>query len=274
MPAELVWGAGVDWREGSLVNFEQRVGHRAHMQMIFSHWGNDYNFPTHLKGSIADQGKTMVLFWEAVDYNRPYFSQPEYSFDAVLSGRLDNFFRNFAQGARSYGGEVILIPYSEFNGGWFPWGISVGNNSPQKLAEAYRYITRFFDDVPNVKFAWVPNAEAGRDDRIDLAYPGDAYVDYVGVDGFNFGGGDETTFSQLFHNTLARLAAYGKPTMIFSMGTHEGSGKAAWIKNALTIELYKYPQVAGWGWFNANKERDWRLESDPRALSVFRDALP
>ena len=273
MPAGLVWGAGVDWREGSLDYFESRVGHEADMQMIFSHWGNDYNFPTHLSSTIRDHGKTMVLFWEAVDYNRSYFSQPEYSYDAVLSGRLDNFFRNFAQGAKAYGGEVILIPYSEFNGGWFPWGIFLGGNSPQKHAEAFRYITRFFDDVPNVKFAWVPNTEAGRNDHLELAYPGDAYVDYVGVDGFNFGGSEEMTFDQLFGGTLTRLGSYGKPAMIFSMGTHAGAGKAAWITDALTIQLYKYPHVVGWLWFNEDKETDWRVWSDPQSLAAFSSAI-
>ena len=242
--------------------------------MIFSHWGNDPQFPSGYGPTVRDQGKTLVLFWEAVDYNRPYGSQPEYSYDAVIRGDLDQFFKNYAAGAKAYGGPVILIPYSEFNGDWFPWGVNIGNNSPQKLVQAFRHIRVLFSGAPNVKFGWVPNAEAGGNDNISAAYPGDAYVDYVGVDGFNFGGGEELTFSQLFGSTLSRLTQFNKPAMVFSMGTHAASNKAAWITDALTVQIPKYPQVKGWLWFNENKETDWRVQSDPQSLAAFKAALP
>jgi hypothetical protein len=271
---KMLWGVDLPYGGMSLDSFESMVGKEANMQMIFSHWGNDPQFPSHYGPTLRDQGKTMVLFWEAVDYNRDYSSQPEYSYDAVLRGDLDNFFRNFAAGAKAYGGPVIIVPFSEFNGSWFPWGMNVGNNTPQKLAAAFRHIRPFFNNAPNVKFAWVPNAEANRNDNLAAAYPGDAYVDYVGVDGFNFGGGEEMTFNQLFGGTLNHLKQFNKPAMVFSMGTHEGSGKAAWITDAITVQIPKYPQVKGWLWFNENKETDWRVESDAASLAAFKKALP
>jgi Glycosyl hydrolase family 26 len=276
MPSNVKWGAYVGWQSTDMSAFETLVGKKPSYDMVFSHWGNDLNFPTAYNTRIRDQGRTMVLFWEAVDYNRDYFNQPEYSFDAVLSGRLDPYFANFAAGAKAYGGEVILIPFSEFNGNWFPWGVSLGNNSA-KFVEAYRYLHKFFVGIPNVKFGWVPNNDSVPNtpqNQFELYYPGADYVDYVGVDGFNFGGSQQQTFTQMFDSPLTRLTQYNKPIFIFSMASADFAGKPAWITDALTVQLYRYPQVAGWLWFNENKERDWRVNSTPASLEAFKSALP
>ncbi len=277
MPSYLKWGAYVGWQDNAMSNFESLVGKKTDMEMVFSHWGNQKNFPSEYASRIGGAGKTMVIFWEAVDYNRDYFNQPEYSFDAVLSGKLDDFFIRYASQAKQYGKPVILIPYSEFNGNWFPWCATCGTNTPQKFIDSYRYINKFFVDVPNVKFAWVPNNDSLPDttaNSIEKFYPGDAYVDYVGVDGFNFGGSAEQTFKQVFDNSLQKLKNYNKPIYIFSMATHENINKATWIKNALTEELYKYPEVKGFLWFNKNKEKDWRVNSNSEALDAFKKILP
>jgi beta-mannanase len=163
------------------------------------------------------------------------------------------------------------------NGNWYGWGGTVGSNSPSKVVAAYRYIHSFFADAPNVKFGWAPNANSVpnvTNNQMEAYYPGGDVVDYVGLDGFNFGGSAEQTFSQLFASPLTRLKQYGKPIMLFSMATSANSQKASWIKNAFTVELYKYPEVVGWLWFNQNKERDWRVNSDPASLETFISVLP
>ena len=277
IPPGVKWGVYVGWHSFSMVEFEALTDKKPAMEMVFVHWGNEIQFPSYYGTRIRDQGRTMVLFWEASDFKRDLFSQPEYSYDAVLAGTLDNYFKRFAEGAKAYGGSVILIPYSEFNGNWYPWGGTIGNNTPQKHIAAYRYIRGFFKDVPNVKFGWVPNGNSVPNtdiNQLELYYPGDDVVDYVGVDGFNFGGSEEQTFTQLFDSTLTRLKSFKKPIYIFSIASAGGPGKAAWIKDALTVQLYKHPEVVGWLWFNQNKERDWQVNSDAASLSAFISSLP
>jgi endoglucanase len=269
------WGAYVGWQDSAMSDFESMVGKQPQMEMVFAHWGND-TFPGWYAPRIKDKGRTMVLFWEAVDYNRDYFSQPEYSFDSVLAGKQDAYFTKFAADAKAYGGEVILIPYSEFNGDWFPWGGTIGNNTPEKYIAAYRYIHNFFTNVPNVKFGWAPNSDAVPDtaaNKFELFYPGDAYVDVVGVDGFSstkwWG-----SFDALFRDPITRLKTYKKPIYIFSMGAAEDARKPAWITDALTVQLAKYPEVVGWLWFNENKESNWLINSSQAALTAFKSLLP
>ena len=276
LSSTMKWGAYVGWQDNMMSDFEALVGKQPSMEMVFAHWGND-TFPGWYAPRIKDKGRTMVLFWEAIDYNRDYFSQPEYSFDSVLAGKQDAYFTKFAFDAKAYGGEVILVPYSEFNGNWYPWGGTIGGNTPEKYIAAWRYIHKFFETTPNVKFGWAPNADAVPDvaaNKFELYYPGDAYVDYVGVDGFNSGVPSWMTFSQVFDNALNRLAVYNKPIYIFSVGVQADTRKAAWISDGFKTQLAKYPKVVGWLWFNENKKYNWVVNTDPASLAAFKSVLP
>lgn len=273
-PPWMKWGAYVGWQDDSMDKFESLVGKNPQMQAVFAHWGND-DFPSFYSSLIRDKGRTMVLFWEAIDYSRDPFSQDEYSFDSVIKGDMDSYFTKFAAESKEYKGDIILIPYSEFNGNWFPWGVSVKGNTPQKFIEAWIHIRKIFKDVPNVKFAWVPNNDPSSDisiNNIDYSYPGSQYVDIVGLDGFNADPWE--TFDQMMGSELNHLKKYNKPIYIFSMGVKEDSRKASWITDTFTVQLYKYPEVKGWIWFNENKENDWRVNSDQDSLNAFKDMIP
>ncbi len=271
-----VFGAYVGYHLDAMERFEDLVGQKTGAEMVFAHWGNDSEFPISYASRVRDKKKTMVLFWEAIDYNRPLSDQADYSLDAITRGDHDEYIRRFALGAQEYRGPIILIPFSEMNGNWFPWSGTAKGNSPEKIIAAYRHIRGFFRDAPNVKFGWAVNARDIPDEegnRFELYYPGSDVVDVVGVDGFNYDGKEEVTFGQLFGSALERLQKFDKPIWIFSMGTAEEPTKPAWITDALVNEIPKRPGIVGWLWFNENKERDWRVDSSPASLSAFRDAV-
>lgn len=270
------WGAYVGWQENDLATFENLVGKSVLHRAVFVHWGNENTFPAYLKSSVKDKGKTLVIFWEATNYNIASVNQTAYSYDSIMGGNFDSYFTKFASDARAYAGEVIIIPFSEMNGNWFPWSITQNGNTPEKHVNAYRYLRSFFKDVPNVKFGWVPNHDSVPDvsiNQFENFYPGDAYVDYVGLDGFNFAN-PWMTFDQIFGKALSRIKVYNKPIFIFSFATASGTQKPAWITDAITVQIPKHSQIKGWVWFNESKERDWRVTADSLALDAFRAALP
>jgi beta-mannanase len=224
---------------------------------------------------MGDKSKTLLLFWEAIDYNKTASDQLDYSFDTVIAGNHDDYFKKFVTDAKAYGGEIILVPYSEFNGDWHPWSTTKEGNTPEKFIKSWIYIHSFFTDVPNVKFAWVPNSGSipnTQSNQFELNYPGSRYVDYVGVDGFNFGVPWES-FNVMFGKSLPRLEKFGKPVYIFSMGVTEDVKKKDWIIDAFTVQLHKYPYVKGWLWFNENKDKDWRINSSSESLEAFKKIL-
>ena len=85
------------------------------------------------------------------------------------------YLRNWARDAARVGCPIFLRWASEMNGQWTAYG---------KSAEIYRAKFRIMHDVmeqeaPNVAMVWTPFAEP--QPSIAAFYPGDAYVDWVGV---------------------------------------------------------------------------------------------
>ncbi len=255
---KLLWGAYVGDEVADLPQFEAQVGKSVDMRAFFVGFGDD--FPLAIATSLKPEGKTLVLFWE-----------PYQGYSDILSGGEDAYMTSFAATAASYGGPVIMVPFEEMNGNWYPWA---GN--PQTFVATYRYVHGFFRSAPNVKFGWAINSDSVPGtpaNAFSLYYPGDSFVDYVGVDGFNF---DDPwqSFSDVFAPALTALSGYDKPIIIFSLASAQGPAKAAWITDAFTVQIPKYPRIAGWIWFNVDKEKDWRVWSDPASLSAFKAILP
>jgi hypothetical protein len=270
------WGAYTGWQENDLLTLESQIGKVANIRAIFTHWGNEKSFPLYLSKVTKD--KILLIFWEPSDYNNTSLLQPLFSYDTILAGNWDSYIKTFANDAKLYGGQVIIVPFSEMNGNWNPWSGTIGVNTPEKHIAAYQYIRKFFNGISNVKFGWAPNHDSVPNtagNQLEKYYPGDQYVDYVGVDGFNFSKNNSwNTFDQIFSSTISKLKIYNKPIYIFSFASG-GSGvqKASWITDALTVQIPKYSEIKGWVWFNERKEEDWRIWSDQTVLKAFKDAL-
>ncbi len=260
----LQWGAFPGNTASHVTTFETMVGKPMQLRAMFVNWNE--GFPTTAVANVKSTGKTLVLFWE----------QYGVTLDSIIAGESDAYIKKFAESAKAYGAPIILSPFHEMNGNWDPWGGTVGNNTPQKVVQAWRHLHDVFGTVSNVKFAWtvnngsVPNTVAN---AITAYYPGDAYVDYTAVDGFN-SGNPWQTFDQAFKAPLTTLATYNKPIYILSMASQAGTLKPAWIVDAVTVQMKKYPLLKGWVWFNESKTYNWRIDSDAASLTAFKSVLP
>lgn len=271
----LLWGAYTGDTPSSLSAFETLVGKPVNMQAIFVGWGTDAPFPSEFGATLRDKGKTLVIFWEPTDGSGS-LNQPNYNYNSINSGAWDSYMAKFAADAKAYGGPVILVPFHEMNGNWDPWDGTVNGNSPQSFIAAWKKVKGIFSSATNVKFAWDINNESVPDtaaNRASVYWPGDAYVDYVGIDGFNFGSPWQT-FSQMFDNAVSLVTPYNKPIYIFSIASADGAQKPAWITDALSVQIKKIPNIKGWIWFNVNKEQNWLVNSSAASLTAFKAVLP
>jgi beta-mannanase len=273
---KLSWGVYAGAHPEAINDFEKRIDVNPDYLAYFIHWGNDNGkLPTWLRDYAYAKDRTLVIFWEASDYLIGGTNQPEFSYQTILNGEHDKYLSSFAEQTKNYKGPIILIPFSELNGNWTPWSGTMNGNTPEKAVLAFRYVHDFFDNVPNVKFGLAVNAASVPDtyeNRIEAYYPGDEYVDYVGVDGFNMGNPAES-FSYIFNSPLNILGKYGKPIFIFSFGTAAGEEKATWLDDALSVQMPKYPLLKGFIYFNENKERNWLLWSDKDTFEVFENYI-
>lgn len=131
------------------------------------------------------------------------------------------------------------------------------------------------EGATKVRWVWSPNVRYNNVSYAPL-YPGDAYVDWVALDGYNWGNGGSRrwqSFSQVFgpsYKELTRLTR--KPVMIGeTASTGTGRPKAAWIQRGLQEDMRsRFPRVRAVIWFDRNKERDWRVNSSRRSLNAYK----
>lgn len=260
---EMEWGAYVGDSTVDIDTFENLVGKEVDMRSVF--YGFEDGFPMRYLSTIGTQGKTLLIFWES-----------SFGYDSINNGSKDTIIRKFALDAKAYGYPVILAPFHEMNGNWSPWSGTLNNNTPEKFVTAWRRIHSLFEGVTNVKFALVYNSVSIPNisgNQFKDYYPGDSYVDYVGLDGFNFGY-PWMSFKSIFDAPLKQIALYNKPIYIFSMGSVPGVDKALWISDALGVQVYNYP-IEGWVWFNQNgHDGNWLVNSDPASLEAFKKVIP
>jgi hypothetical protein len=102
---------------------------------------------------------------------------------AGASGRYDAEFATLARTLLSYGeSNAILRIGWEFNGTWYPWSVTNPTDAAN-YAAYFRNIVTTMRIVPGAAFRFVWNATSGPEpEAAQSSYPGNAYVDYIGLD--------------------------------------------------------------------------------------------
>jgi hypothetical protein len=168
----------------------------------------------------------------------------------------------------------------EMNGTWYPWSEQENGNSTGQYATAWQHVYNTFTAIcTNAKWVWCPITDFSGSTPLTGLYPGDAYVDWVGLDVYNQGtdgsGGGWQPFTNIVttaYNTITGLTS--KPMLIGEMSSSEmGGTKNDWITNALTNEIYNFPAIQQWIWFNYTSTPNWWIESSVNTTTAFRLAV-
>lgn len=260
---------------GALDKFDAAAGRRPQVVQWYVQWEGRQPFPTASASYVRTRGQTPMITWESWDWTGTA-DQPVYSDARILAGDYDAYITQWAKAAKAYGTTVYVRWGAEMNGNWNPWDPGVNGNTAAQYVAAWRHIHAIFtaQGATNVKWAWTPITEYGGSTPLASVYPGDAYVDLVGVDGYNWGTtrpwSSWQSFSQVFDATVTKIRTLTKkPLWIFEMASAEqGGNKAAWITDMFSA-LQRDTRISGFVWFNANKETDWRIESSPTAQRAF-----
>ncbi len=221
-----------------------------------------------------------MVTWEPWNHTGDV-SQPAYTLRTIIDGHHDDYIRQWARDAASWGRPMYLRFAHEMNCNWYPWSPGVnGNTSSAEYVAAWRHIHDVFrqEGATNVRWVWSPNVAYNGSIPFEEVYPGDAYVDWVGLDGYNWGTAKPQSSWQelaaIFGPSYETLAAMtNKPMMIAETASAElGGDKAAWIREGLLNELpARFPRVRAVIWFNEYKETDWRVNSSEASLTAYRE---
>jgi beta-mannanase len=227
--------------------------------------------------AVAARGSTPQITWEPWDNEVGGSVQPGYTLASIIRGRHDDYVRSWARDLAAYGDPVLLRFAQEMNGVVYPWAEGLNGNRPGEYARAWRHVHDIFtaEGATNVDWVWSPVTRA----VVTAQYPGDRYVDVLGLSGFNGGTalpwGGWRTFADAYNAPLKSLhrLAPGKPVQISEVATADvGGSKPLWIK-----EMFDYLEDHRWIgsvlWFDLPKQVDWRVGSSPAARAAFADGV-
>jgi len=295
----LYWGATIGshltgnqapWDMTAVTRFEEGAHKKVSMIQFFQPFANCnpacsfYKFPTSPMESIRQHGSIPVLSWSSQSIPSTK-NEPDFQLSDVISGRYDSYIREFATQAKAWNHPFFLRFNWEMNGNWFPWHEGVNGNQPGESAKAWRHVHDIFSavGVTNATWTWCPNVEYSGSTSLASLYPGDSYVDWTCLDGYNWGTNPNKpdrwkSFDTVYKATYQKIVetiAPGKPMMIGEVASSEyGGSKAAWIKDMLAKLPASYPQIRALLWFDKfDSNMDWPVETSGSATTAFAEGI-
>jgi endoglucanase len=263
-----VW-SGNAAQEDQITSFEGTIGRK--IDVVQHYYGWTDAFPSGLEQWDLAGGRIPMISWQGS------------SLDSIISGAYDSMIRARADALKALGSPVFLRWCWEMNGNWYPCDGSHNNSpgqtdGPAKYVRAWRHIHDIFtaEGATNVVWVWCPNQSdvpSASWNHWTNYYPGDAYVDWVGVDGYNWGTTRSwsrwTSFASLFA-AIYRDYSATKPLMIAETSSAEqGGSKAQWISDARAALESQFPSIEALLWFDVPKETSWQVDSSPTSLAAY-----
>jgi len=194
--------------------------------------------------------------------------------NAQPGSALYNDIVRWAQTIKARGGHVMVAYNHEPEAA--PGGY---RGTPTEFIAAWRKVVTIFRNqgASNVEWTWQMTAYAFRVKSSDARYaakwyPGDAYVDNVGADAYNWnvcgvGSGKANELSTLGAPVLAFAQAHGKKASFPEFASHANSSRTQWLRNAHQYLVSKQGQITAAFYFNrsptvaSNNDCRWALST-------------
>ena len=268
----------------AITTFEADAGKAVSIVMWYQQWGltNGWQYiQTYWMNDVRSHGSIPLITWDPQDPSNGTANQPTYALQNIISGKFDAYITQWAQESKAWGHPYFLRFAHEMNGNWNPWSEQVNGNKPGQFVLAWRHVHDIFTrlGVTNVTWVWSPNIDYSNSTPLQELYPGDGYVDWAGMSGYNWGtlnGHVWQSFASVFSQTYNDiLSITSRPIMITETASTEQAGdKAGWISDAFVTQLpHHFPRIHAFVWFNESKETGWQIESSAGARAAFAAAI-
>jgi hypothetical protein len=275
-------------------SFEREADRRLAWVYFSDNWFEGIAFPGDAVEAVREAGSVPFIRIMPRSGWEEGRTDPKYGLARIAKGEYDADLRRWARAARDTRIPMLVDFAPEMNGDWFPWSgkFNGGERSgPQTYREAYRHLVTVFrrEGAANVGFAFHVNVRSGPDEPwndIAAYYPGDEYVDWIGVSAYGsvFPGFHWESLRHALDEVYPKLAALSptKPIAVMETGVIEekGKDKAAWIRAAYrALRSGKYPRVKAAIWWDERwvnedgRVSNVRIDSDPAATAAYRGAV-
>ncbi len=287
--SRLQWGIfepAAPFNMSDLRKLEQRLDYEFPFILLYSHVLKEYD-PNREGQALRDayaNGKIVELTLQttATDGSNMVYD--------ILNGQYDNYLRAYAQDVAQFGHPVLFRPFNEMNGDWCVYSAYHTSRDPEIFKELYKYVYDIFAEAgaDNVIWVWNPNEKSFPDFKWNneiMYYPGDKYVDVVGLTGYNTGTyyKDETwrSFREIYDPLYQKATAlYDKPLMITEFASSSvGASKEQWVKDMFK-DITNYPEIKVAIWWDGrdldsrgNIARPYFIDETDELVEIFRENL-
>ena len=282
-PASIAVGIAVDdsntAKNPQLSNYTTATGKAPAFVEWYQSWAEPLYYSSQ-ETSVKSANLTPVISWTSD-------STP---LTSISNGSQDNTIDAAAALAKQWPGTLYIRFDYEMNiksSAWDPTNLS---ETPTDYVYAWRYIVNRFkttDGVTNVKWIWSPNINCNGSCPFDSYYPGNSYVDMVGLDGYNYASLDGVaweSFSSLFQNSYDDIVGLdpGIAVDIAEVGSAEASptemaqglNKASWVSAmALTIPTTMPKVIALTWWQGLDHQSSLEIQSSGPSINAWKSGI-
>lgn len=268
-----------------LSQFESEIGAKVAIASSFRGWGDVFPDSTQLQD--ANSGHTMLIAWDLGATSATNFL-------SFVQGKHNSYLAQEVAAAKKFGKTFYVRPWAEMNGDWQPFqptapgatATPAGGTYGQFIA-AWRYVVTYFRNhgATNVKWVFNPTTDTYAETTpVSSIFPGAAYVDVLGLDGYNWGTGGVfswQSFASIYNTQYQRLTSLDPSAPVWvcefaSKEPTENDGapvdpahtKSAWYQDMFSYVQTTATKISAVVFFDMNKERDWRLGSSGTTVST------
>ncbi len=266
----VLFGAAVAPRNGDsrrevFTGLEASAHRPFDLQRLYDSW-TDHQ-PDALTAWTAAQGRIPLLSIKAAR------GRTAVSWARIASGAEDAQIRAQADGLKGLHSQLFLAFHHEPEN-------DRASGTPAQYAAAYRHYVNVFRSrgATNVVFVWIMMAGSfsGSHSKALAYYPGDAYVDWIAADGYNWYGAKRGKQWRSFADTFIDFKrfgdAHGKPLMIAEFATledrHDPGRKAAWLNDA-TATIRSWPSLKAVSYFHSPIRYPWWVDTSASSTAAF-----
>lgn len=298
-PARLYWGSWIDGHVYTTTKELEESKEKGDAPWDLSTWET-------FKAHTGEKAPSIIHFGQPAPWNQLFSAEPlkeasnrgaiplmDMDSDGVtltelLSGKKDADFKKWAEAAKNYEKPFFFRWEWEMNLN----GTESANN-PANYVAVWQRLHNIAEaaGAKNITWVWCPNVSYPGSAPLKSLYPGNKYVDWICMDGYNHGTKTAewspwTSFSNVFSQTYSELTSSefegnAKPLMIGeTASTEKGGSKAEWIADGLGSTLPQvFPRIKAILWFNWDitdsklTHWDWQIESSPSAQASFANAI-
>ncbi|MFJ7083713.1 glycoside hydrolase family 26 protein [Streptomyces griseus] len=232
-------------------NLESKLGHG----LGINHCFQPVDVPLHsarMRKDIA-AGRIPMVSWAAGAETR---------LRQIVAGLHDSWIDTQVDSLAALGAPVLMR---------LTWEFDLRYTDTTLFTEMWQYVYERFAPAPQVAFVWCPTWRAYRETaRAEPFYPGDAYVDWIGADGYARAREDKPeynyrAFDLMFDTAHAFAQDHGKPFVVGETGVHRTPSnpvQAAWLTDMRDVVKSDYPGLKALVYFHRDGpegDDNWRV---------------